>query len=122
MKIKEQDEQYLVITSTFVERLIGAIVLVFAIIFLAVLFSLFFPNIPWDLLPVPFAAPFLVVPIIVIPIIFICFAVQILIGKRIVLEKSIGIVTLEAPSLLLLRQKRTIPFGEVNSVEIAYKK
>ena len=49
MKIKKQDGHYLVIASTFGERLIGVFEVVIGIILLAIFFSsLFFPNITMD--------------------------------------------------------------------------
>ena len=113
MKIKEQDSQYLVIASTFGERLFGVFFTVFAIIFLAVFFSLFFPNISMGLFDVLF---------IVVPIIFIYFGVWMLMGKRIVCDKSINSVILEAPNFVLIRKKRIIPFTDVKGVEITYKR
>ena len=58
---------------------------------------------------------------IVPPLIATYFGVRRLIGKRIVLEKSTNSVILKAPSLLLVHQKRIIPFAEVNSVAITYE-
>lgn len=110
MKIKEEDSQHLVIVSTFVDRLFGVLFAVLGIIFLAPFF-------------IVQASPtgFPVVLVIWIPLIIIYLGVRWLIGKRIVLEKSTNSVILKAPSLLLVRQKRIIPFAEVNSVEMTYK-
>ena len=120
MKIKEEDSQHLVITSTLGERLLGVFVAVagisFLVSFLAVLFI-------FTARPTGFFKEYLFigVPFIVVNLIVIYIGVRRLMGKRIVLEKSTNSVILKAPSLLLVRQKRIIPFAEVNSVAITYK-
>jgi hypothetical protein len=112
MKIKEEDSQHLVIVSPFRERLTGVFLLVFAIICTYPLVAL-----------VGFLPSFLgVLLFLVVPLILIYFGVRILMGRRIILDKSTDSVTLEAPTLLLPRKKRIIPFTAVKGVEITYKK
>ena len=45
-----------------------------------------------------------------------------LMGKRIVCDKSINSVILEAPNFVLIRKKRIIPFTDVKGVEITYNR
>ena len=114
MKIKEEDSKHLVITSTLGERLLGIFAVVVFIIFLAVCF-IFLAR--FQARPTGFFVVLCIVP----PLIGIYIGVRRLMGKRIVLEKFTNSVILKAPSLLLVRQKRIIPFAEVNSVEMTYK-
>jgi hypothetical protein len=113
VKIKEQDSQYLVIASTFGERLFGVFFAVIGIIFLAVFFSSILPNASMGLGEVLFAA---------VPLVFVYIGVRRLMGKRIVCDKSIGGVILEAPDFVLIRKKRIIPFTDVKRVDITYKR
>jgi hypothetical protein len=108
MKIKEEDSQHLVIVNTFGERAFGVSFLVFAIIFIYPLVVLLMSL--------------LGVLLIVVALIFIYFGVRILMGRRIILDKSTDSVILESPSLLLIRKKHIIPFTDVKGVEITYKK
>ncbi len=110
MRITEEDLQHLVIVNTFGERAFGVGFLVFAII-------LIYPLIRIGLLTGFFGFLLLVVTLT-----FIYFGVRILIGRRIILDKSTDSVILESPSLLLIRKKRIIPFTDVKGVEIKYKK
>jgi len=114
MKIKEEDSQHLVIVSTFGERfVVGVFYIGIPSSVLAALVSV--GNIPTK------ETISLIFLVIVVTLIGIYFGVRRFLGKRIVLEKTTNSVILEAPSLLLVRQKRIIPFAEVNSVEITYK-
>lgn len=107
MRIKEEESQHLVIVSPFRERVTGVFLLVFAIICSYPLVG-FLPSFGGFLL--------------VVPLILIYFGVRILMGRRIILDKSTDSVILEAPTLLLPRKKRIIPFTAVKGVEISYKK
>jgi hypothetical protein len=109
VKIKEEDSQHLVIVSPFRERVTGVFLLVFAIICIYPLVG-FLPSYFGFLL------------FLVVPLIFMYFGVRILMGRRIILDKSTDSVVLEAPTLLLPRKKRIIPFAAIKNVEISYRK
>ena len=110
MKIKEEDSQHLVIVSHFSERAIGVLFLVFGIIFI------------YPLTFIGLLTSFFGVLLLVVTLIFIYLGVRILMGRRIILDKSTNSVILESPSLLLTRKKYIIPFTAVKGVEITYKK
>lgn len=112
MKVTEDRSDRLVIASTSGERLGGVFFIVIPIIILAVYFSGFSRDRPTS---------FFDILAIVGGLVAIYFGVRWFMGKTIVLEKSTNMVILEVPSLMLARQKRVIPFAEVNSVKISYK-
>ena len=108
MRIKEEDSQHLVIVNTFGEQAFGVLCLVFAIIGIYLLVSLLTSLLGFLLL--------------VFPLILIYSGVRILMGRRVILDKSTDSVILESPSLLLTRKKRIIPFTAVKGVEITNTK
>ncbi len=110
MKTKEEDSQHLVIVNTFGERAFGVGFLVFAIILI------------YPLTRIGLLTGFFGFLLLVVTLVFIYFGVRILVGRRIILDKSTDSVILESPSLLLIRKKRIIPFTDVKGVEITHKK
>ena len=109
MKIIGSGTERLVMTSTSDKRAAGAFLIVIPVIILVAFPSVFFGHAPWGFFDVFF---------LVVPLAAIYLGIRMLVGRRIVFEKFTNSVTLGAPSLLLVRQKRVIPFAEVDGVEI----
>ena len=109
MKIIGSGTERLVMTSTSGKRAAGAFLIVIPVIILVAFPSLFFVSTPWGFFDVFF---------LVVPLAAIYLGIRMLVGRRIVFEKFTNSVTVGVPSLLLVRQKRVIPFAEVDGVEI----
>jgi hypothetical protein len=109
MRVIENRTERLVMTSNPGKRAAGAFLIVIPVIILVAFPSVFFGHTPWGFFDVFF---------LVVPLAAIYFGIRMLVGRRIVFEKFTNSVTLEAPGLLLVRQKRVIPFAEVDGVEI----
>lgn len=109
MKIAENRTERLVMTSNPGKRAAGAFLIVIPVSILVAFPSLFFGHTPWGFFDVFF---------LVVPLAAIYLGIRMLVGRRIVFEKLTNSVTVAVPSLLLVRQKRVIPFAEVDGVEI----
>ena len=110
MEIRENRAERLVVASASVQRAAGAFLIVIPVVILVAFPSVFFGHTPWGFFDVFF---------LVVPLAAIYFGIRMLVGRRIIFEKLTSSVTIGAPSLLLVRQKRAIPFAEVDGVEIS---
>ena len=109
MDITENRAERLVVASDSMQRAAGAFLIVIPVIILVAFPSVFFGHAPWGFFDVFFLA---------VPLAAIYYGIRMLVGRRISFEKLTSSVTIGAPSLLLVRRKRVIPFAEVDAVEI----
>jgi hypothetical protein len=109
MNVTESRTERLVMASSSVQRAAGAFLILIPVIILVAFPSVFFGHAPWGFFDVFF---------LVVPLAAIYYGVRMLVGKRIVFDKLTNSVTVGVPSPLLVRQKRVIPFAEVDGVEI----
>lgn len=108
MKIKEKDEQHMIIEPTTGERLLGVLSLVLLIISIYVFLSVS-----------PGLSFFVIIAIVWI---FIClyFAGKML-GRRIVFNRPTDSVILEARHFMLIHKKRVVPLSAVTGVSTVLK-
>jgi len=106
MRIKEQDEQQMVITPRFGNWLVKVSWSIL-FLFLLELASFTFLSSP------PLG--------IVLLVLWILFILGLLIGNRVILKKATQTITFEKRHFLMISTRRVIPFSEVRSVVIDYE-
>lgn len=117
MKIKEQDGQRMVLASPLREWLLAIIVLVLVIAFICLVGLLVVPE-----LTARVGIEDSLIPTIVISVVLGLYSLGKIIGTKFVVDKLTQSVGIHERRFLFIHRQRVIPFRDITSVDIDYRK